>query len=185
MRFILFTKNKRILIRLSVLVFVVRLTCLGSFSQDFSRDPHAWMSEAFAREASVSRVIPIYPEDASSQKVSGVVRVKIEISGEGEILRIKLKPRTNPVFKEVVVDAVKQWKFKPHHFPDDSNRPMPIISRLTFVFWIENGKSWVDLYDPGPNPTDLAQLGYLNSAKELREWKEWEEVWARTVSREK
>jgi TonB family protein len=168
-------KDKRILVRLIAPIFAICLMTSPCLSQGFSSTPHAYMPESYIRETAVKTAIPTYPEEALRQGVSGVVRIRIEISGEGDILRIRIKPRTNPMLKEAVVDAAKQWKFKPHYRSDGS--VMPMFSRLTFVFVINDGKSSVELYNPPPDAPQSEYIGYSNTAREFREWREWEEVW--------
>ena len=179
-------KARPILSRSCALIFSTCLIACACFSQDFSRDPHALMPEWYIRKVAIKTALPIYAEEALKQEISAVIQCKIEISGEGEVLRIKLKAHTNDFFKQVVVDAVKQWKFERHYRPDGSGVLMPIISRLTFAFVIRGGKASVELYNPKPDAPESEYLGYYNSAKELREWKDWEEVWtSNNISQQK
>jgi len=89
--------------------------------------------------------------------ISGVVRIKIEISEDGEVLRIKVKPRTNPLLKTAVVDAVKRWTFKP--WPGTDVAGKAVISRLTFRFTIQNGEPHVAMYEPpGTSQTECLDV---------------------------
>jgi TonB family protein len=142
------------------------------FSQEDTRN-HALLPELTARRSAIEPVLPTYPEEAVRRNISGIIRIKIEISAEGEILRIKVKPRTNPLLTAAVADAVKQWTFKPWPGPDDTSRP--VISRLTFRFTISDGQPNVAMYDPPPtSPSEC--LGCYNSMMELHQWRDWEEV---------
>ncbi len=73
-----------------------------------------------------------------------------------------------------MVDAARRWQFKP--YPDREGLGRSSLSRLTFVFVIRNGAVVVELYNPGLDAPDTERLGCYNSAKEMREWREWEEV---------
>jgi TonB family protein len=121
----------------------------------------------------IDPILPIYPEEAVRIGVSGVVRIKIEIGEDGEVLRVKVKPRTNPHLKTAVVDAVKQWRFRPWRGVDGGVRA--VISRLTFRFTIKDGEPHVTMYDPAA-ASQTECLGCYDSALELREWREWEDV---------
>lgn len=143
-------------------------------SQDDPSKDHALLPESYARKSAVKMVMPAYPEEAIRRGLSGLVRIKIEVSSEGEVLRIKVQPRTAALLKEAVVGAVKQWKFKPYVGQDGLG--MSSISRLTFHFRLSGAGAGVKMYDPGPGAPDSEHLGYCNSAKEFREWREWEEV---------
>ncbi|MGH9905655.1 MAG: energy transducer TonB [Pyrinomonadaceae bacterium] len=128
--------------------------------------------EYLARKAAIKKVIPTYPEEALRLGISGRVEVKIAISEEGRVLRIKVRPRTDRLLKAAIANAVKQWKFKPR--PDHDGLGRPILSRLTFNFVSAEGR--VELYIPGPGAPDTHHLGYHNFTKDRREWREWEEV---------
>lgn len=128
--------------------------------------------EAWTRKMAIKKVMPIYPEEALRLGISGHVEVKIAITEEGEVARIKVRPRIDPRLKAAVADAVKQWKFKPHRDQDGLGRP--ILSHLTFNFVASEGR--VELHTPGPDAPDSEHLGYYNSAKEQRQWREWEEI---------
>ena len=49
---------------------------------------------------------------------------------EGEVLRVKVNPSTDPLLKRVTVEAVKKWQSKP--YPDRQGLDRSSFSRLTF-----------------------------------------------------
>ena len=60
------------------------------------------------------RVEPAYPFAARSRNLTGKVMVKILVSPDGEVTRpsiLEASPRG--VFEECVLEAVRQWRFKP------------------------------------------------------------------------
>lgn len=142
------------------------------FSQDDVRN-HALLPEITARKSAIEPVLPIYPDEAVQRGIFGVVRIMLEISAQGEVLRIKVKPRTNPLLKAAVVEAVERWKFRPWLGPDGTGEA--VITRLAFRFDMTDGEAHAGMYDPlGPSEIDC--LGCSNSMLELRLWREWEEV---------
>ena len=145
---------------------------VGAAQEDSLRHA-AQLPESWARQAALTTVMPTYPEEAVSRGVSGVVQVKFATSPEGEVVRIKVKPKTEPLLATAVAAALKQWTFKTKHGQDGSLQP--VISRLSFRF-VFSTQPTVELDDPGLRPPDVQSLGYYNSAKEMREWKEWQEV---------
>ena len=128
--------------------------------------------ESWVRKAAIKKVLPTYPEEALRQRISGRVEVKIAITQDGNVARIKVRPRSDSRLNRAVADAVKQWTFKRR--PDRDGLGRPILSHLTFIFLA--AESRVELDKPGPSAPDTERLGYYNSAKEQREWREWEEV---------
>jgi TonB family protein len=155
-----------------VALIVFGLMPVANLSQVQKEEWAGGRPESWARKAAIKKVMPTYPEEALRLGISGHVEVKIAISEEGEVARIKVRPRTDPRLKEAVVSAVRQWKFKPH--PDPQRLGRPLLSHLIFNF--VSAESRVVLHNPGPNAPDSEHLGYYNSAKEQRQWEEWEEV---------
>ena len=140
-----------------------------------SRDRYfAGLDEGYVRRSAIKKVMPSYPEEAIRQGKSGVIRLKIEIGVEGEILRVKAKPGIEPLLKKAAADAAKKWQLKP--VLDRSGLGRSSLGRLTFRFVIRDGVGVVDLYNTGRDAPDSERLGYYNSPKEFAEWARWEEV---------
>jgi TonB family protein len=158
--------------------FAVAAGCVVFGSQEQLWELHAALPESWARASASTKVMPTYPDEAVRLNISGLVHIKLETNAAGEVLRIKVKPKTNSLLAQAVADAVTQWKFKPWPGPDGNH--VPVFSRLTFDFRLNNQQPHVEMYDPGPLPSDIERLSYYNSAKEKREWRDWEEV---TLSR--
>ena len=132
----------------------------------------AFLHESLIREWAIEKVMPAYPEEAVKAGISGVVRLKLEISADGEVLRIKAYPKTAPLLKKAACETASKWRFKLD--PSLTGHGRSVLSRLTFTFAIKDGQGLVGLYDPGPNAPDHERLGYYNSPSELREWKTWQ-----------
>jgi TonB family protein len=134
----------------------------------------AFLPESFIRKAAIKTVMPDYPEQAVRSGVSGLVQLKLHIGSDGDVLAIKVNRKSDPLLKKAAAEAARQWKFRP--YPDSQGPGRSSLSRLTFMFAIRNSEAVVELYNPGPDAPDHERLGYYNSAKELREWKAWEEI---------
>jgi len=118
--------------------------------------------------------MPIYPEEAAREGIAGVVRIRFETTPAGEVEIIKVKPGTDPLLRKAVVDAVKEWKFKP--WPG-VERLVPVFSRLGFHFIIGKGEPRVE-YDHEPRAAIC--LACTSSYKEMIEWNEWEMAWLKS-----
>ena len=61
----------------------------------------------------LSRVAPVYPDDALKSGVEGIVVVEALIGIDGKVSETKITQRSNPVFQQAAEDAVRKWLFKP------------------------------------------------------------------------
>lgn len=57
-------------------------------------------------------VRPTFPPDAKAKNIFGTVAVEAEIDKEGRPTAVRVL-KGNPVLSPAVVDAVKQWRWKP------------------------------------------------------------------------
>ena len=79
----------------------------------------------------ISRVNPLYPEDARRARVSGIVIVEAEIDQEGNVAWVHvLKPLPNGL-GEAAADAVRQWRFTPATI---DGKPVPVLFNMTTNF---------------------------------------------------
>lgn len=161
-------------IRLAFLFLSMAVPVVANASQDSHGRNPPLLPESVARRSVIEMVMPVYPERAVRRGISRVVPIKIEISGDGDVLRIKFKPRTEPLLKEAVSSAARQWRFKP--WLGSEGVGVAFISRLTFDFVISNGEPRVEMYDHGRDAHGGLCLGCSDSGREFREWREWEEV---------
>ena len=60
----------------------------------------------------ISRVEPVYPEDAERQRIEGVVKLHIIIDRDGNIQNID-QMSGPPLLEAAAANAVRQWKYKP------------------------------------------------------------------------
>ena len=143
---------------------------------DASETTDGWgvYPESYVRAHAITTAMPTYPADAIDRHATGVMQAKIAINDRGEIEQIKFNPNSHPLLRKAVADAVAQWLFDLQ--PGVVIPGRMFLSRLTFKFSINDGGPLVELYNPGPNAADSERLGYSNSAEELKEWANWEEI---------
>ncbi len=60
----------------------------------------------------VTRVPPVYPEQAKKARIQGVVRLEATISPEGRVTNLKVISG-HPLLVQSSLDAVRQWQYKP------------------------------------------------------------------------
>lgn len=147
---------------------------LTLYAQDNLKKSRALLPEALARKSATTTVMPTYPQKAISSGRTGIVHLKIEITPEGEVLRIKMKPHTDEDLSNAAAKAVKQWKFKPWLGLD--GLPEGIITRLIFRFTLTEGNPHVEMFTPTPDTRPDECLECSNSAREMREWRDWNEL---------
>lgn len=171
---------------LSTLILIVPGTSKGqdNFRQEASQDAmsvghSALLPESWARKAALVGTMPSYPKEAIRKGISGVVYVKFQTSPAGEVIRIKVKPGTDELLSKAVAEALKDWKFKP--WPGVDGLPETVFSRLAFRFVSANADTRVELHDPDPHSRQPLCLECSSSNKEMNDWKDWKEVWSRTV----
>jgi TonB family protein len=71
------------------------------------------LSPAAAEDGLVHRVEPDYPEEARRQQIQGAVVLDVHINQDGTVQQLRLV--SGPaLLAQAAMDAVKQWRFKPH-----------------------------------------------------------------------
>lgn len=97
-----------------------------------AKDMPVVLSSKELKRRSVRRVVPKFPV---SCRCSGTVTVYLRISAKGEVECVKAIDG-HPLLRSSVVDAVKQWTFKPTKHRDAAKSE---LGQLTFHFSV-NGK---------------------------------------------
>jgi len=149
----------------------------AAHAQNPAQDKDQWYGyypESYARATAIKTVMPTYPAEAISHRIFGVVQVKIAVNAQGEVVKMRMSPVANPLLKKAVAQATQQWAFKPRTDPERTDQLS--MMHLTFRFWLKGGPPTVGLYDAAPGAPDSQAIGYLNSAKEAKEWTVWDEV---------
>ena len=57
-------------------------------------------------------VRPTFPQDAKAKDIFGKVEVEAQIDKEGRPIAVRVR-KGNPMLSAAVVEAVKQWRWKP------------------------------------------------------------------------
>ena len=81
----------------------------------------------------VRHVNPVYPQDAQTARVQGVVIIEARIEADGTVGRARVL-RSIPMLDEAAVDAVRQWEFTPTLV---NGQPAPVIMTVTVNFTLQ------------------------------------------------
>ena len=87
----------------------------------------------FAPPTKTRDVRPVYPPEAFSNRVSGVVIVEATIDREGRVRNARVL-RSIPLLDAAAVEAVRQWEFTPTLL---NGVPRPVIMTVTVNFVLE------------------------------------------------
>ena len=93
-------------------------------------DRAAGVPAASAEDGILHRVEPEYPEEARQKGIEGPVVVDLDIGRDGRVLEAKVVSGP-PLLTQAVIDAVKQWVFKPHSV---NGELVPMQTRITLTF---------------------------------------------------
>jgi len=78
----------------------------------------------------LSRVDPVYPEDAKTQRIEGTVKLHVVIGPDGTIESVE--PRSGPALLiPVAANAVRQWRYTPSSV---GNQPVEAEEDITITF---------------------------------------------------
>lgn len=164
--------TKSAFILLLFLCALVPSDALGQMLGNPTSELAVHRAEHVARAAAVAKAVPTYPAEALERGVEGIIEVRVGVNSEGEVVKVKVPPHMNPLFKESVAAAARLWKFKPLALQMPPGKYLS--NRLTFRFYIKGGKGRVELYKPEPHSAGWVRMG--SSARTVLEWEEWEEV---------
>jgi TonB family protein len=107
------------------------------------RVPPELRSEASSSGASlqigelISRVDPIYPEEAERQAVEGTVRLRAIVGKDGAVADIEVV-NGPPLLSSAAVSAVRQWRYKPTLVGD---QPVEVAEEITISFRLPGAAS--------------------------------------------
>jgi len=82
----------------------------------------------------INRVDPIYPEEAKTAGIFGIVIVEATIDENGIVRSVKVLKALEPSLDRAAIDAVRQWKFKPG---TKNDKPVPVLFNLTINFRLD------------------------------------------------
>ena len=78
----------------------------------------------------IHRVEPVYPEQAKSIGLQGIVKLSITINEEGFVYELKVESG-HPILVEAAIEAVKQWQYSPTLL---NGEPVAAQTTVTVVF---------------------------------------------------
>ena len=124
-------------------VVFATILCLGAMTVAQQPCPfRAPVGEAGLRKQKVIKTVqPAYPDESLKQHVTGRVIVDIIVDENGKVPEAKVKQAPDELTGQAVVDAAKQWEFKPP--PKVQGRQICYESTLSFKFEIHNAKGRV------------------------------------------
>jgi len=83
----------------------------------------------------IRKVNPVYPEEARTAGVQGVVILEATISEHGRVDSVRVL-RSIPLLDQAAVDAVRQWEYTPTLL---NGVPVSVIMTTTVLFTLEQG----------------------------------------------
>jgi TonB family protein len=78
----------------------------------------------------IHRVEPVYPEQAKSIGLQGIVKLSITINEEGFVYELKVESG-HPILVEAAIEAVKQWQYSPTLL---NGEPVAAQTMVTVIF---------------------------------------------------
>ena len=79
----------------------------------------------------ISRVDPVYPAQARTERIEGNVQLQIDIAQDGSVERVGAVVEGNPVLVPAAMEAVMQWKYQPTLLNGD---PVKVSTTVTVPF---------------------------------------------------
>jgi TonB family protein len=116
---------------LRLLATYVFLTCLLSLAAaQVSTPQRVRVREDVEQGLILTKVDPIYPPLARRARIQGTVILKVLINESGDVENLQLFSG-HPMLAPAVVDAVKQWKYKPYLL---NGEPIEVETRVMVNF---------------------------------------------------
>lgn len=82
----------------------------------------------------IHREIPIYPEKAKAENITGDVLIRVEVNEEGNVVLARGDSANNPLLQEVAIVAACKTTFS---FPEDYKNSIPAPILLTYRFTLD------------------------------------------------
>lgn len=89
------------------------------------------------RKSAEKTVMPVYPKETVKQEQQGIAVIEAQYNGKGEVTDAVVLEAPSPSLGQAVVDAARQWKFKPSSL---DGKPISVRGKLTFYFVIDKDK---------------------------------------------
>ncbi len=89
------------------------------------------------RKSAEKTVMPIYPAEMIKKEQQGIAVIEAQYNSKGEVTETAVIEAPAPSIGQAVVDAARQWKFKPSSL---DGKPISVRGKLTFYFVIDKDK---------------------------------------------
>ena len=88
------------------------------------------ISQGVSQGLILSKVQPVYPQEARNQRIEGAVLMHVVIAQTGNVISLELISG-HPLLAPAAIDAVKQWKYRPYLL---NGSPVEVDTRVTVNF---------------------------------------------------
>jgi TonB family protein len=89
------------------------------------------VSQGVSQGLVLSRVQPIYPEEAKAAGAQGSVVMAAIIGKDGTVQSLHVATSESPLLNQAAIDAVKQWRYKPYIL---NGNPVEVDTTVTVTF---------------------------------------------------
>ncbi len=130
---------------------IVGMLSIGvpAFAQDDAQTPAA--EPVVVPATLLGQVVPVYPDEASPERLSGVVHVSVTVGLDGTVTAAVAEPNAIPEFVGPAVDAARQLKFTPAL---QDGQPVEAVVVVSFTFTPPVAEAVEEVDDP-EEPTDI------------------------------
>jgi TonB family protein len=90
--------------------------------------------ESFQIGEPISRVDPVYPEEAERQHIEGTVKLRALVGKDGVVQNVEIISGP-PLLTPTAVGAVRQWRYEPTLLGD---QPVEVADDITIIFHLAN-----------------------------------------------
>jgi protein TonB len=84
--------------------------------------------------AKVRDVRPVYPAEAQSARIQGIVIIEATIGADGRVRQTRVLRPVSPLLDDAAVEAVRQWEYEPTLL---NGSPVPVIMTVTVNFRLQ------------------------------------------------
>lgn len=168
---------KGLLLRANALLLICLAVSSFVYAQEAGRPRKELIGvtgEYSGRRNIMKAVPPVYPEEALRDGIEGLVEVRIGLTEQGELVKIKASSNINPLFRKAIAAAVRQWEFEP--FSGTQGTGVITTFRLTFKFSIEDGIGRAELYNPPEGSKGARRMLEYTNHSSYAEWEKWIDV---------
>ncbi|HEX8139149.1 MAG TPA: energy transducer TonB [Pyrinomonadaceae bacterium] len=136
------TNNRKNNIPLLIALLFLTVSALTTSIVSSQSSRAITVNERSLRKMATRTVMPTFPEEAKKHGAKGVAVAELEFDDKGAVAQVEVLEAPDPLIKQSVIDAVKQWKFSP---TTANENPVNVRGKLTFYYVIdERGEGRVE-----------------------------------------